>query len=739
MLFIDDDIASIKSNNSSRPKILSTRSAASTSKPRSRRSSARSTPDIDSEYSFNEEEEAYIQLQANEAIVSPQQEHFNEQSTSGNLAFVIPRFIANFYRQTSLSEFLAYLGLLLTIAVLFILASVILSSQSSPSSSLVPTFYAPTAAPETAGEAVQRLLDLEENVERIATASKILQDELMRFAADDDERLKNFKSEVMQTMSEQSDLYQDLLDKASKTSEDSNDKLSEFDTSFKVFFKRYKAIQSDVEQLSKRLSSLDQTTDQRFSECRDKMADTYTRFDAIMSAMDSIKGRFDTQEMNIESLSSDLSRIAPKVDTDLVRIADIAQESALEAIDRILPDRLPVRFEEDGELTVDPAFFKYLQSAFPSQQEQAILKKEIEETESNVLEKIKFWKKASEEPVSDERVVTWEEYLEKTNNSLNKYVEAHFKGWYRQLDEREMFVDKETFLEVLNREMSLVKNELVLKIHQSEGELGKVIDETIQQSTRNNEILAEAASGRGSISLAQTAIENIVDETLQKFHDGIELKVDYADISKGARINPFLTSPTLDIYSRNGRSVANLFRKSTLNSATDALSAEVKFGNCWPFEGDTGILAIRLSSSIYLDEVAIKHIPFGSSVAPKDFEVWVEIRSDEERRLLENQMRDAYRSRTNTDIDEQQNLRRESVELKMKQNAPEYVLAGRFMYDTSGPFHLQSFRFPAAAMSILKRVPVSDIAFKFDSNWGESVTCIYKTLVYGQSAFDEQF
>lgn len=59
---------------------------------------------------------------------------------------------------------------------------------------------------------------------------------------------------------------------------------------------------------------------------------------------------------------------------------------------------------------------------------------------------------------------------------------------------------------------------------------------------------------------------------------------------------------------------------------------------------------------------------------------------------------------------------------------PDRIRLTRFTYDPMGPSPVQTF--PVVPEIIKMGIPVSDVVFAFNSNWGGNLTCIYRVSVW---------
>ncbi|KAF9498025.1 hypothetical protein BDN71DRAFT_1386542, partial [Pleurotus eryngii] len=102
---------------------------------------------------------------------------------------------------------------------------------------------------------------------------------------------------------------------------------------------------------------------------------------------------------------------------------------------------------------------------------------------------------------------------------------------------------------------------------------------------------------------------------------------DFALSSAGARVIPAWTTPTLKLTTSSRSWLPSFFHSPRFGNPPEvALQPDLHNGNCWPFAGEVGQLAIALARPIYVQEVVIEHIPrqlsFDISSAPMDMELW---------------------------------------------------------------------------------------------------------------------
>ncbi|KAK9354032.1 hypothetical protein V1523DRAFT_432907 [Lipomyces doorenjongii] len=735
------------------------------------------SPEMDPNYSFREEEAAYARIginasidntlmqttldrgisQVNEEDQQSDQE-LPETAGVGDQVLVIgsllkvqlftllmyarslfaPVFSKNFLL-FSLFIVLAAVGANL-VAVSFNSGTVVDKLQS-----IFPSYDVPLGAPETNEEVIIRLLDLETKLATISSASQTFKNDYVQYIKAQEAKFNGIQDAVKSSLLQQvasTDEFKHFKSESSRSAAAAQESYSALGAAFRNFQSRHEDAEEAVGKLTESVYAIESDVNSRLLSLDAQVVNIFTLLKesstvvaSVKEQLKSLEGKVESHDSRIQSVSSSLMDLESRVDNALSRIASIVQESAINAVDKILPERLPVRFEDDGSVYITPEFWKYLQAAFPT-------KTEMEESKSQLAKIRNFFSKTEKK---EENSMSWDEFLIRNEETLNRFVDSHIQGYYDNLDDRDTFVSKEFFLDLLRREMDGVKSEFVHKLRNSEGELERLVKDSIAKASFAGSVSGSTGS---SLNLTQSAIDTLIDEALMRFQDGLARKHDFADFKSGARSNPFTTSANFDPYGGGSGSwnALSSFLSKDIPTPSEALDPEIALGRCWAFPGQEGTLGIRLSEWIYADEIAINHIPKSLArdvrSAPKEFEFWVEVSNDKERSELCDAMDGVYSNRL---IDVKEGGDR--IEIKASKG-PEadiganrkscmamdkYIMVGRFTYDIHGPFHLQSFRFARPAARVLKRVAINNVFFRFTQNWGsEAYTCIYKTLVYGQ-------
>ncbi|KAF8535921.1 hypothetical protein BDD12DRAFT_808192 [Trichophaea hybrida] len=223
---------------------------------------------------------------------------------------------------------------------------------------------------------------------------------------------------------------------------------------------------------------------------------------------------------------------------------------------------------------------------------------------------------------------------------------------------------------------------------------------------------------------------------------GIQIP-DYANKIAGGTVWPYLTSPSYE-YSPDltapsmlwGRLFPTWTGRNAPHPVT-ALMPTTDVGECWPFPGSYGTLAIRLSEKIYPSHVTIEHVskllsPDYTS-APKVVEFWVQIKNLTQHTIVESHaIRFAEKSGKNYAIS--RNMQPAPTQSTastrvLDKSGHEFVKVHTFEFDIEGD-DAQSFALPVDMINI--GVAVNIVAFVIRENHGNKhFTCLYRAKVHG--------
>ncbi|KAI8600771.1 UNC-like C-terminal-domain-containing protein [Dissophora ornata] len=171
-----------------------------------------------------------------------------------------------------------------------------------------------------------------------------------------------------------------------------------------------------------------------------------------------------------------------------------------------------------------------------------------------------------------------------------------------------------------------------------EGRVATLVELHQQQHESKATIADKHALPTDSRSLTNVehqAIQDLIDEALEKYAADVLAKPDYALHSAGGRIIPQMTffnfliteEPT---YLGRLLGLVHLMPAQqniqVENFAVKAIQPDMHMGACWAMNGTQGQIAIRLSRRVVVTEVTVEHVDprvaFDVRSAPKEMEVW---------------------------------------------------------------------------------------------------------------------
>jgi len=191
----------------------------------------------------------------------------------------------------------------------------------------------------------------------------------------------------------------------------------------------------------------------------------------------------------------------------------------------------------------------------------------------------------------------------------------------------------------------------------------------------------------------EASVGRLIDQKLEDYHSDRTGMTDYALSSNGGTVLENLSSPSMQQGDESLISMLGFVLRSNRNSPQRAITADNRPGNCWAFSGDQGHLVMKLSHKIFVRYITIEHIPRAMSPS--------------------GQIRSAPREIAIS-------------ALSSPTDKVGYHLA-KIEYDISGPT-IQMFPILHDTNFMAEHV-----MFKFNSNWGEEYTCLYRVRVHGDA------
>ncbi|KAK9459441.1 uncharacterized protein V1516DRAFT_679928 [Lipomyces oligophaga] len=662
-------------------------------------------------------------------------------------ALFIPKLVNNLVddliSMPAIRWFLLFLaGILLAIMI----AKLFISSSNIGWSS---TFEPPASLPASFEELGNRLFTVERNLEKMSATSQKLDREHIQYLDDRDSKFNSKYNQLAFELEKLILLHAQDFEKlqAISTNADTQSKqsLSEISQNLKNFEQRQDEIHFEINNLFSKFGTDHDRSLARIKEIDGKLMEMATSMlrmqdflDRAQLSIDSHSKDISGQSKTISHLTSRIDNLDSRVDQALSKLLEQAKQTVVDAIDELLPEQVRVTYDENNFIAVPAKFWKVLESALNY----------TDEPEQTGISRLQnYFRPILGHQESRPVKYSWEDFISENQAQLDEYLDASINGWYDKLEDRTAFVSKAQFVELVGQEFEALKRDVVVTTHNSKEEIYQYVDTILEQRA------GQPIAGSGVLNLTRSMVDSLVQEALEMIQESAEQKYDFADIKHGARVNVLVTSSTLDLYKERSlfdRAVDTIMtlplggRVVPVNAPRDALNSDLSTGNCWPFKGQEGTLGIKLAEWTYIDDIALNHVSKTIArdirVAPKEFEFWVRIEKPSDRRDLQHAMNGVYPRKGFKSIDNSRSYKVadpeemcDGTETLAPLTGQEYVMIGRFMYDINTRLSLQSFRFSRAVTRLLSRIPVLEVAFKFNQNWGSDVgTCVYKVLVHGR-------
>nr|CAG8583405.1 14940_t:CDS:2 [Entrophospora candida] len=296
-------------------------------------------------------------------------------------------------------------------------------------------------------------------------------------------------------------------------------------------------------------------------------------------------------------------------------------------------------------------------------------------------------------------------------------------------------------------------------------------------------------------NLIRNEIHKTVEEKLHDYSQDKLNRADYALLSGGAKIISVLTSPTYETWPTkwSQQIIASVTGHGITRGRppTTAIQPEMHVGQCWPFSGEKGQLAILLSRKIFVTAVTYEHVTkklaMDVTSAPKEFEVWgfvydIDDNNNNQQGKVGDQQgdddygkekekqeqgqndellfkkNDQYNQESGefvlnnhnnhddkyepknslNDLDDSDNNNNSGYisvggsDLKLG-SSPNHLFLGNFVYKIDGP-SIQTFEVNNLG------VPIRAIVMKIKSNWNNyDYTCLYRFRVHGAQPKHQPF
>ncbi|WVQ71662.1 hypothetical protein IAR50_001202 [Cryptococcus sp. DSM 104548] len=429
--------------------------------------------------------------------------------------------------------------------------------------------------------------------------------------------------------------------------------------------KRVEGVKGDLKQQKTAIAS---EIDKLRNEVQSITAQFTKHEKALSSSSDKSAKKIESLEQEIAQLKTRMSAVEQSVH------AALEDGRLAAAIEKLLPQWMPVRTDAKGQLQVEPAFWTEMRKVMVGKGEvETIARKLI--AESVVTD----GGKTVETPVFDQKKV--EEWMDKAFERRSA----------------ESFMSRQSFAQMLDEKLQELARERPISPPPSP-----------KQSAPSSTVTIKSSKGDDLTSL----FTSLIDTALLRYSKDTLARTDYALFTAGARVIPHLTSDTLTLRTASGIGKWALGRKDVQGRPpATALHPDISVGSCWPFQGGEGSLGVMLVDRVVVGDVTIEHAPkelaIDVATAPKTVKVMGLVDTEENREKLAS-----YWAENPSD----------------EPTDEDYLPLGTFSYDPSAYSHIQTFPVPSDVVNL--GIPVGVVIFKVESNWGGDLTCLYRVRVH---------
>lgn len=339
--------------------------------------------------------------------------------------------------------------------------------------------------------------------------------------------------------------------------------------------------------LADRLSRLEASSAEERRRLNDVRGES-AAFGQLRQDVDKVVSRVDRHDTDIASSSSKLQSV-DRIEQDLrglrTRLDGVEAEvrNALDdgrlhkAIERILPEWMPIKRSKGGRIDIEQVFWKELKRVL-------VGKSEMD--------------KAVQDALAGKAI----------GGVSEKDLERFGDKLFEQKSAKGLIISRDQFLQAMKNELEDLKE----RLDRAE----------VASPRQSSSITIKGDKGDDLVPL----LHQLIDTAILKYSKDTLATPDYALYTAGARVVPSITSDTLVVKSasRLGKWVAGSKDIEGRAPAT-ALHPDNSVGSCWPFNGSQGQLGVLLSRRVIMTDVTIEHAAKELSpdvrTAPKSIEV----------------------------------------------------------------------------------------------------------------------
>ena len=222
-------------------------------------------------------------------------------------------------------------------------------------------------------------------------------------------------------------------------------------------------------------------------------------------------------------------------------------------------------------------------------------------------------------------------------------------------------------------------------------------------------------------------------------------RINYFEPGQGARVNPYLTSPSLShqsiSWSRYIIALVTLQPYRPMPVAGSPIQALTEWTDggldrwCAPVSRGKLQITVHTAKEIAPSELVIEHIAKDASIrigmAPREVELWAEVIDDDAFLELHGAISSAHPELF--DMSSPQMDRELDASLSLPNN---FLLVGRFLYDIHSNEAVQSFALPFDLAFL--NIKAQKFSVRVNSNWGDlGATCLNRLRLHGKDMSGE--
>ncbi|CAE6534106.1 unnamed protein product [Rhizoctonia solani] len=291
------------------------------------------------------------------------------------------------------------------------------------------------------------------------------------------------------------------------------------------------------------------------------------------------------------------------------------------------------------------------------------------------------------------------------------------------LDSKTKDIDSKTKeLDAKSREHDAKSRDFESKLREIEAKFKDATGNSWWRSTRSG-------SQQEQLTIGSEAVDQIVQRAVLATTKDTVMRADFALYTGGGRVVPEYTTPTFSMSSASGwRRMLGIGTVHGRSPAV-ALVPDINVGNCWPFAGSQGQIAVLLSRNVKVDAVTIDHaskeVAYDLRAAPRKFAIWGLVEGADNLEKLAKYQQQLEAQSIDGPVNEAQS--EEAPPFK-----PARILLAEFEYDINAKSHIQTFEISERVKQT--GIDVGVVVFQIRSSWGDpNYTCLYRVRVHGEA------